>query len=92
MAKAHHTKEFRLMRAVVVWMFDSTCLICNEFNENIEVHHCDKNRLNNHLTNLAPLCPKHHKWAHLYASTVVVPNKLLLQKLIKKINLVLSYR
>jgi len=39
------------------------CIICDE-NLVLEVHHIDNNRDNNHIDNLVPLCPTHHRYLH----------------------------
>lgn len=53
------------MRSVALWLHNFICVIpeCKHTAE--EVHHIDKDNLNNQLTNLAPLCAVHHKYAHL---------------------------
>ncbi len=42
---------------------EKKCIICDEVNV-VEVHHLDENRENNHPSNLAPLCPTHHRYWH----------------------------
>ena len=39
------------------------CLICGT-EKNVDAHHIDENRNNDHYTNLIPLCRKHHKQVH----------------------------
>jgi len=39
------------------------CIICGEYNI-VTVHHFDKNHSNNDPSNLIPLCPTHHQYAH----------------------------
>lgn len=39
------------------------CVVCGE-DKIVEVHHYDKNHINNEIDNLIPLCPTHHKYYH----------------------------
>lgn len=59
------------------------CLICG-FNNIVELHHLDKNKLNNSEKNLVGLCPNHHKMLHTlkYRDEVIKQlNTLFLQKI-----------
>ena len=40
------------------------CAICG-FDIIVELHHIDKDKQNNNLSNLIPLCPNHHRMAHM---------------------------
>ena len=60
MSNHHQTKEFRLMRAVTIWLHNGKCAHCKKVFYNIEVHHIDKNPRNNQLINLKPLCKLDH--------------------------------
>ena len=42
---------------------DRKCIICGE-SDAVDVHHLDKNRKNNSIDNLIPLCPTHHAYCH----------------------------
>lgn len=44
--------------------YDFKCLICG-WDTFVDVHHVDFNRKNNVIFNLVPLCPNHHKMAHM---------------------------
>jgi len=44
--------------------FEKKCVVCNE-ERVVEVHHYDGNHSNNDPNNLVPLCPTHHRYAHL---------------------------
>lgn len=85
MAKQHHTKEFRLMRSVALWLHDSVCYLCKHKFETLEVHHADKNSSNNILSNLTPVCPDCHKFAHRTSAIFSVPKKTIIVLLLRKI-------
>lgn len=40
------------------------CYICG-FDIIVQLHHKDKNKMNNDWSNLIPLCPNHHMMAHM---------------------------
>ena len=40
------------------------CAVCG-FDKIVELHHKDRNRKNNNISNLIPLCPNHHRMAHM---------------------------
>lgn len=42
---------------------EKQCVICKE-DKLVEVHHLDRNKENNHPSNLIPLCPTHHQYWH----------------------------
>lgn len=42
------------------------CSVCG-FDKIVEMHHLDHNKTNNTRTNLAGLCPNHHKMIHMKA-------------------------
>lgn len=56
----YEPKEYR---RVCFCYHEKKCIICGESNI-VEVHHVDKNGLNNSPDNLIPLCPTHHKYIH----------------------------
>jgi len=56
--KKYHNIEPELYRKLT-----KQCLICN-FDKVVELHHLDKNRINNSENNLVGLCPNHHKMLH----------------------------
>jgi len=43
--------------------YEFKCIVCDE-NQMLDVHHLDKNRDNNVIENLIPLCPTHHRYMH----------------------------
>lgn len=43
--------------------YGKKCAVCDEQNV-VEVHHLDRNRNNNVVENLIPLCPTHHMYMH----------------------------
>lgn len=90
MAKNHHTTEFRKMRGAVLWLHDETCYICQKPNTIIEIHHCNKSSSDNSILNLVPLCPDHHKWAHLYSSQITLSPSYIARLLLKKAITLLS--
>lgn len=57
------------------------CIVCGF--EHSDVHHIDRNRVNNHPTNLVTLCPNHHRLVHrgLFDLTPYIdPNRFILPK------------
>lgn len=42
------------------------CIICG-FDKIVDLHHLDRDHKNNDPSNLAGLCPNHHKMSHMYA-------------------------
>ena len=53
-----------------------SCEICN-CNEDLEVHHKDKNRLNNYPTNLLTVCSSCHQKIHNQSLTIIHSDKIL---------------
>jgi hypothetical protein len=51
-------------RKICFSRWDKKCAIC-EFSCVVDVHHIDGNHDNNNIDNLIPLCPNHHKMAHM---------------------------
>ena len=51
-------------RTICFQNYPKECVVCG-FNKIVEVHHRDKNRDNNELSNLIPLCPNHHHMIHI---------------------------
>jgi len=64
MGSPHTTKKFRIIRSVVVWLYNSECFICLKKNEKLQVHHLNKINTDNRLENLIPLCSNCHKLIH----------------------------
>jgi len=50
-------------RSTCFVVHEKKCVVCGE-EKVIEVHHFDKNKANNSVGNLIPLCPTHHKYCH----------------------------
>jgi len=50
-------------RKLALKYHEPKCVICG-FSELIEIHHIDRNRQNNEITNLIPLCCNHHRLLH----------------------------
>lgn len=84
MSQNHQKIEYRKIRNVVVWLYDSTCYQCNLKTDKIEVHHDDRNSLNNSITNLVPLCKNCHtiigKSNYQFKISKAIINKKLLFK------------
>lgn len=47
------------------------CIICGEQNV-VDVHHFDRNRKNNNIENLVPLCPTHHRYMHRKCRVLII--------------------
>jgi len=84
--KPHHKKEFRHIREVVLWLYNFECHNCNQINLQCEVHHLDKDNLNNDISNLAPLCPNCHKLYHRVCKQTQVSKGKIVWYLLKKID------
>ncbi len=67
--------KYTAYRAICFRAFPYKCAICEEANV-VEVHHLDKNSLNNELWNLIPLCPTHHKYMHRKKLQPLIADKL----------------
>lgn len=50
-------------RTICFQYHDRQCIVCGE-REIVDVHHRDRNPLNNVPENLIPLCPTHHRYCH----------------------------
>lgn len=50
-------------RTIAFHHYGKKCAICG-FDKVVEVHHIDRNRDNNDVSNLIPLCPNHHVMLH----------------------------
>tara|TARA_R110000803_G_scaffold3721_1_gene12657 strand:- start:106 stop:408 length:303 start_codon:yes stop_codon:yes gene_type:complete len=61
MATSHQSKKFRHKREVIKFIFDYKCLSCNKKDDNLEVHHNDRDNKNHSWINLIPLCNNCHK-------------------------------
>lgn len=51
------------------------CVVCN-FKDVVDVHHRDKDRTNNTVKNLVPLCPNHHRMVHLKKFKVSIEKEI----------------
>lgn len=51
-------------RAICLQQHRKACLLCG-WNISVDVHHIDGNHSNNNKDNLVPLCPNHHRMAHM---------------------------
>ena len=56
-------QAYQLARAVAEKFYPTVCAVCGEI-DMLEVHHKDRNPLNNQPGNLEWLCKKHHSEAH----------------------------
>jgi len=56
------------IRKVVKMLHNGKCAFCDE-HKHLHIHHLDKNRANNDISNLIPVCAIHHAMLH--------PNKAL---------------
>ena len=56
--------KFRRYSPIILHIYDYSCLVCNEKNKKLEIHHLDKNIHNNDGFNLIPLCVSCHKLIH----------------------------
>jgi len=56
--KKHHNIELETYKKIT-----KSCLICG-FDKVVDLHHLDENKKNNSESNLAGLCPNHHKMLH----------------------------
>ena len=52
-----------IYREIGLENFGHKCVVC-QYEEDVDVHHIDGNRLNNALENLTVLCPNHHRVVH----------------------------
>lgn len=59
--KNHQEQEYKIMRAVCLWLHDNKCFVCKKQFDSLDCHHIDKNSKNHVLYNLMPLCNEHHK-------------------------------
>lgn len=85
MAANHNKKEFKEMRAVIAWLSNNTCNNCKCFSINIEIHHIDKNSLNNSIFNLKPLCNSCHKLFHRIPIQPQTTKKSIIILLLRKV-------
>jgi len=85
--KPHHTKEFRLMRSVSLWLHNFICYNCNEQNYSCDIHHLDHDNRNNKLENLAPLCYGCHKIFHRIPKQNQISYKRLVVLLLRKVTI-----
>lgn len=83
--KNHHTKEFRLMRSVVLWLYDFRCGFSNCKHKATDVHHIDKDSSNHNIINLVPLCSQHHRIAHISKMQFIHTKKHIIVLLLGKI-------
>jgi len=74
----HYGKSIRNYRSIAFSKYDMKCEICgyNTRPEILEVHHIDRNRKNNELSNLIILCPNCHA-ALTYKHAVLKHRKLI---------------
>lgn len=85
MAHSHNTKEFRLMRSVVLWLHNFTCNICKHYAFDLHVHHADHNNKNNDIRNLMPLCKSCHTMAHHVGVLEQISYTKIISLLLKKV-------
>lgn len=64
MRKRRAIKNFNITFEQYEELISSGCKICG-FKIIVDLHHKDKNKYNNVIINLIPLCPNHHKMAHM---------------------------
>jgi hypothetical protein len=50
-------------RDICFKFYPKKCLFCS-WDDTLDVHHIDKDRENNDITNLIPVCPNHHSLFH----------------------------
>lgn len=48
------------------------CAVCDE-QLILDVHHMDENHGNNHISNLVPMCPTHHRYMHSKHRDLIQP-------------------
>jgi hypothetical protein len=72
-----YRKNSQLLRA----LFKDYCVIHDKDCGNIEIHHNDRNRHNNNLTNLIPLCKNAHRQVHMSNWKFDGMKSLIVQKL-----------
>ena len=51
------------IRKAVKMLHNGRCAFCEE-RRHLHIHHIDKNRANNDITNLMPVCAVHHAMFH----------------------------
>lgn len=86
MSKNHHSKEFRIMRSVVLWLHDFKCYNCDLYPITKDVHHLDHDNSKNTLQNLIPLCQSCHKFYHKIPPQPQFSAKKIVVLLLKKVN------
>lgn len=59
-----YTKKFNYIKKIVFYIYDFECQCCGVETFNLDLHHVDKNILNNDLFNLKPVCKYCHKMIH----------------------------
>lgn len=62
--KNHQQKDYKILRGVVIWLYNYQCAFCNLKTEDLETHHINKISSDNRLENIIPLCWKCHKLVH----------------------------
>lgn len=85
--KNHHQKEYRLVRAVALWLQNNVCYNCSEKCLNAETHHLDHDSLCNELRNIAVMCPSCHKLFHRIPKQPLIPLKKIVVWLLKKVEI-----
>lgn len=83
--KPHQDKNFKILRSVIIWLYDDRCYVkgCNQ--TRVEVHHIDKINTNNTLMNLMPLCSECHILVHMMSIKFPEVRKTHVIKLLQKI-------
>lgn len=69
------TERSEYYRRLCFESFEQKCQICG-FDEYVEVHHIDGNRLNNIQENLIPLCANHHVLVHKQKTHEKIQNQI----------------
>lgn len=85
MANSHQSKEFRTMRAVVLWLFDYKCFTVSCTEKACTVHHNDRDNTNHEIINLIPLCTRCHKHIHMTSLRYFHSYKKIVIALLRKI-------
>ena len=83
--KNHHTKEFRLMRSVAIWLQVFICWYCKKQSFDLHVHHGNHNSKDNNLRNLVVCCVICHKLAHKIQKKDYFKKKQIVIWLLKKV-------
>lgn len=59
-----YNRDYYFIRPIVLLYYSDRCIFCETYNQNLHVHHLNKNVLDNKFRNLVPLCEDCHKVTH----------------------------